>query len=111
MSSRKNDVKYPTANNNLPEVTSYPLFPPSQVPTNKRGEDNKINFIPYCSLQCHAWKESYRRCEKARTSNNTNKPSTCLHVWRETYECIEGCVQPKVVNNLAGANEVYHVWY
>ena len=112
MTSRSQDVRYPETTGFLGEVTSYPIFPAPQVPKYQRGEDPKKLFIPYCSLQCYDWKMSYENCEKARTNpNNKKRPSSCLHVWREAYECIEACVQPKVINNLFGANSRYHYWY
>ncbi len=110
--SRSQDVYLPHVNNYLPEHTSFPLVPLPKLTKPLRGEDPKPDFIPHCETMCHDLGKHYESCEKARTDPKaTNKPTTCLHVYREWMECVEGCVQPKVINNLYGANMRYHFWF
>ena len=106
------DVKYPIVNEHLPEITSFGLLPPAQVSKLMRGEDPKSDFIPYCNLMCKGLGDAYAECERARKDPTLQqKSTTCLYLYREYLECVEGCVQPKVVNNLYGTNARYHFYF
>eukprot|EP00826_Nyctotherus_ovalis_P005285 TRINITY_DN1118_c0_g1_i17.p3 TRINITY_DN1118_c0_g1~~TRINITY_DN1118_c0_g1_i17.p3 ORF type:complete len:112 (-),score=48.79 TRINITY_DN1118_c0_g1_i17:42-377(-) len=106
---RSQDIKYPSIYHELPEFTSQPILPRTQLPKAKRGEDPKSDFIPYCTLQCNDWKKAYENCEKVRTNPHAStRPNTCVYLYKEMLECIEGCVQPKVLNELYGINAKYH---
>ena len=106
------DVTYPMIHQNAPEHTSFSYQPLPQVTRLWRGEDSKPDFISYCNLNCLSWKIQYEDCEKARKDPKAiKKASTCLLMYREYMECLEQCVQPKVVNNLYGINSRYHSWF
>ncbi len=110
--NRSEDVKYPAVTPDLPEFPEFTMVPRSRLTKLNRGEDPKPDFIPYCKLQCKAWGDEYGKCEKLRTDPNAkSRPETCLYIHREWMECVERCVQPKVLNNLYGVNSRYHFWF
>ena len=108
--SRIQDLYYPNTNAYLPEHTSFPMIPNARPTKLQRGEDPKPDFIPYCKMQCNDWGKAYENCERIR-KDPKGKQTTCIYMYREWMECVEKCVQPKVLNNLYGGNMRYHFWF
>ena len=77
---------------------------PTQIKTMlQKGEDPKEMLIEHCKPKCTYWEDKLKRCEVALKNLTVVDPEkTCMYPMRDWVTCVEGCVQPKIQNNLVG---------
>lgn len=73
--------------------------------TLKEGEDPKPFVVEWCIPGCTDYKEMLGRCERAlKIIKSADPEKTCLYRYRQWFECVENCAQPRIWHNLKGVN-------
>lgn len=88
-----------------PYSSAHPRYLRSRSTSLERGLDTKPTWIEYCKPSCHEEHGRLTRCEEAlRSLKSADAERTCMYRYRQWFECMENCVQPKVFYHLKGAN-------
>ena len=69
----------------------------------KEGNDPKELVIQWCKPHCTFDFQRLSNCEEGlRILKASDPEKTCMYRFRQWFECVENCVQPKIFENLHG---------
>jgi ubiquinol-cytochrome c reductase subunit 6 len=75
------------------------------VDTLKKGDDPKPFVIDWCKPKCPEYEAMLTRCEQAlKILKSADPEKSCIYRYRQWVECVENCVQPKIMHNLVSAH-------
>lgn len=71
------------------------------VETLKEGNDPKEFVIEWCKPKCTYDLHRLTNCEEGlRILKASDPEKTCMYRYRQWFECVENCTQPKIFHNL-----------
>lgn len=87
-----------------PYSSYHPRYLRSRSTMLERGMDTKPTWIEYCKPSCQEDHGRLMRCEQAlKTLKTADAEKSCMYRYRQWFECVENCAQPKVFYHLRGS--------